>query len=89
MYLRAVLAVTSFVLALFLTFLRRNVCRRWRRVRRLGGVRRRNSDNTRLRQGLGWEQQTPLEEGLRITYEWIRGELIRRGRLPAAQAATQ
>jgi len=38
---------------------------------------------------LGWELQTPLEEGLRITYEWIRGELIRRGRLPAAQAATQ
>ena len=58
-------------------------------VRRLRGVRRRNSDNTRLRQGLGWEQQTPLKEGLRITYEWIRGELIRRGRLPAAQAATQ
>ena len=58
-------------------------------VRRLRDVRRRNSDNTRLRQGLGWEQQTPREEGLQITYEWIRGELIRRGRLPAAQAGTQ
>jgi nucleoside-diphosphate-sugar epimerase len=33
-------------------------------VRRLRGVRRRNSDNTRLWQGLGWEPQTPLEEGL-------------------------
>jgi len=29
--------------------------------------------------GWGWEPQTPQEEGLQITYEWIRGELIRRG----------
>jgi len=50
------------------------------------GVRGRNSDNTRLRQVLGWEPQTPLEEGLRITYEWIRGELMRTGRLESAQA---
>ena len=50
------------------------------------GVRGRNSDNTRLRQVLGWEPQTPLEEGLRITYEWIRSELIRTGRLESAQA---
>ena len=50
------------------------------------GVRGRNSDNTRLRQVLGWEPQTPLEEGLRITYEWIRRELIRTGRLESAQA---
>jgi len=84
MYLRAVLAVTSFVLALFLTFLRRNVCRRWRRVRRLRGVRQRNSDNTRLRQGLGWEPQTPLNGGLRIAYKLIQYELIRRGGLSAA-----
>jgi len=50
------------------------------------GVRGRNSDNTRLRRVLGWEPQTPLEEGLRITYEWIRSELIRTGRLESAQA---
>jgi GDP-D-mannose 3',5'-epimerase len=50
-------------------------------------VRGRNSDNTRLRQLLGWEPQTPLGEGLRITYEWIRGELIQGGKLKPAQAA--
>jgi len=64
----------------------------WKRIRKRydltkpQGVRGRNSDNTRLRQVLGWEPQTPLEEGLRITYEWIRGELIRTGRLESAQA---
>jgi nucleoside-diphosphate-sugar epimerase len=50
------------------------------------GVRGRNSDNTRLRQLLGWEPQTPLGEGLRITYEWIRGELIQGCKLKPAQA---
>jgi nucleoside-diphosphate-sugar epimerase len=35
------------------------------------GVRGRNSDNTRLREVLGWEPQISLEEGLRRTYEWI------------------
>lgn len=35
------------------------------------GVRGRNSDNTRLRQVLGWEPTTPLEEGLVPTYRWI------------------
>ncbi len=51
------------------------------------GVRGRNSDNTRLREVLGWEPGTPLEEGLRITYEWIRGELMRSGRLAEVAAA--
>ena len=32
------------------------------------GVRGRNSDNTRLRQVLGWEPQISLEEGLARTY---------------------
>lgn len=36
------------------------------------GVRGRNSDNSRLRQVLGWEPQISLEEGLRRTYEWIQ-----------------
>jgi len=39
------------------------------------GVRGRNSDNTRLRQVLGWEPAISLEEGLRTTYHWIAGEL--------------
>jgi GDP-D-mannose 3', 5'-epimerase len=39
------------------------------------GVRGRNSDNTRLREVLGWEPAVDLEEGLRPTYEWIAGRV--------------
>jgi nucleoside-diphosphate-sugar epimerase len=39
------------------------------------GVRGRNSDNTRLRQVLGWEPQISLEEGLARTYEWIEKQV--------------
>lgn len=39
------------------------------------GVRGRNSDNTRLREVLGWEPQISLEEGLRITYTWIEEQV--------------
>jgi GDP-D-mannose 3',5'-epimerase len=35
------------------------------------GVRGRNSDNTLIRQHLGWEPSTPLREGLEHTYRWI------------------
>jgi len=35
------------------------------------GVRGRNSDNSRLRQVLGWEPAISLEEGLARTYAWI------------------
>ena len=35
------------------------------------GVRGRNSDNTKLREILGWEPSIPLEEGLSRTYAWI------------------
>jgi GDP-D-mannose 3', 5'-epimerase len=35
------------------------------------GVRGRNSDNTRLRQVLGWEPSVSLEDGLAETYRWI------------------
>ncbi len=46
------------------------------------GVRGRNSDNSRLRQVLGWEPSTSLEEGLTVTYRWIEGELRKAGRIP-------
>jgi GDP-D-mannose 3',5'-epimerase len=36
------------------------------------GVRGRNSDNTRLRQVLGWEPEVRLEDGLALTYSWIK-----------------
>ena len=39
------------------------------------GVRGRNSDNTRLREVLGWEPQIPLEEGLARTYTWIEDQV--------------
>jgi nucleoside-diphosphate-sugar epimerase len=39
------------------------------------GVRGRNSDNTRLREVLGWEPQISLEEGLRRTYLWIEEQV--------------
>jgi GDP-D-mannose 3',5'-epimerase len=35
------------------------------------GVGGRNSDNTFIKQVLGWEPGTPLEDGLRKTYAWI------------------
>jgi len=39
------------------------------------GVRGRNSDNTRLRQVLGWEPEISLEEGLARTYTWIEEQV--------------
>ncbi|HET9011448.1 MAG TPA: NAD-dependent epimerase/dehydratase family protein [Gemmatimonadaceae bacterium] len=39
------------------------------------GVRGRNSDNTLLRQVLGWEPQISLEEGLARTYAWIEEQV--------------
>lgn len=49
------------------------------------GVRGRNSDNTLLREVLGWEPQLSLEDGLAITYRWIedqvRADLIAKGEL--------
>ena len=54
------------------------------------GVRSRNSDNTRLREVLGWEPRVSLEEGLRRTYQWIEQQIIaadkRRGKLPGSTA---
>jgi GDP-D-mannose 3',5'-epimerase len=39
------------------------------------GVRGRNSDNTRLREVLGWEPGIDLEEGLVPTYRWIEAQV--------------
>jgi GDP-D-mannose 3',5'-epimerase len=39
------------------------------------GVRGRNSDNTRLREILGWEPAISLEEGLEPTYRWIEKQV--------------
>jgi len=39
------------------------------------GVRGRNSDNTKLREVLGWEPQISLEDGLDRTYRWVEGQV--------------
>ncbi len=42
------------------------------------GVRGRNSDNTILNEIIGWQPQTTVREGIRLTYRWIAGELAKR-----------
>jgi GDP-D-mannose 3', 5'-epimerase len=39
------------------------------------GVRGRNSDNSRLRDVLGWEPEISLEEGLSRTYAWVEQQV--------------
>jgi GDP-D-mannose 3', 5'-epimerase len=39
------------------------------------GVRGRNSDNSRLRDVLGWEPQISLEEGIARTYAWVEAQV--------------
>ena len=51
------------------------------------GVRGRNSDNSLLREVLGWEPGTSLEEGLGHTYRWIESELRKAGRIRSRVAA--
>jgi len=43
------------------------------------GVRGRNSDNTRLRDVLGWEPEISLEEGIARTYPWIEQMVVASG----------
>jgi GDP-D-mannose 3', 5'-epimerase len=50
------------------------------------GVRGRNSDNTRLREVLGWEPEISLEEGLQRTYEWVENQ-VRQQLAPRARKA--
>ena len=52
------------------------------------GVRGRNSDNTRLRDVLGWEPRVSLEEGLARTYAWIHAELDKAGRIGSPTLVT-
>ena len=35
------------------------------------GVNGRNSDNTLIKEKLGWAPSRPLEEGMRLLYSWI------------------
>jgi GDP-D-mannose 3',5'-epimerase len=51
------------------------------------GVRGRNADLTRLRQVLGWEPKTTLNQGMPITYHWIESELQKAGRIHHKVAA--
>ena len=39
------------------------------------GVRGRNSDNTKLRDAIGWEPSTTLRDGLEVTYRWVRDQV--------------
>ena len=41
------------------------------------GVNGRNSDNTKIRQYLGWEPSIPLRIGLEKTYTWIYDEMVK------------
>lgn len=40
------------------------------------GVRGRNSDNKLYREKLKWEVSQPLEVGMKITYDWIRKQIV-------------
>jgi nucleoside-diphosphate-sugar epimerase len=46
------------------------------------GVRGRKSDNTLMRNALGWEPVMPLREGIQRTYEWIASQVRHAVALP-------
>ena len=39
------------------------------------GVRGRNSNNDLIRENLDWDYSQTLEEGIRITYNWIKEQI--------------
>ena len=51
------------------------------------GVRGRNSDNTRLREVLGWEPAISLEDGIARTYRWIEARVRESKRTEADRVA--
>jgi GDP-D-mannose 3',5'-epimerase len=50
------------------------------------GVRGRNSDNTRLKEVLGWGPTVSLEDGLAVTYRWIEQQVAQAHDLMASRA---
>ena len=42
------------------------------------GVRGRNSDNTLIREELGWDYSLTLEEGIKKTYDWISWQICKK-----------
>ena len=42
------------------------------------GVAGRNSDNTFIKQALSWEPATPFDQGLALTYNWIKEQYLKR-----------
>jgi GDP-D-mannose 3',5'-epimerase len=46
------------------------------------GVNGRNSDNTRIREMLGWEPSTPLAVGMEKTYAWIHDQIVNNVKCP-------
>jgi nucleoside-diphosphate-sugar epimerase len=51
------------------------------------GVRGRNSDNSLLREVLGWEPEISLEDGLAKTYRWIEQQVQESTLVSASQPA--
>jgi nucleoside-diphosphate-sugar epimerase len=50
--------------------------RRTYRLNAPKGVNGRNSDNTKIREYLGWEPSVLLEDGMAKTYEWIESQMV-------------
>ena len=48
------------------------------------GVHGRNSDNTMIRELLGWEPNTSLRAGMEATYRWVHQQMVRDRHLVAA-----
>jgi GDP-D-mannose 3',5'-epimerase len=53
------------------------------------GVRGRNSDNSRLRQVLGWEPSVTEERGLAETYAWIEQRVRQKLGMPTTEVLTE